>query len=83
MNTFKNKVKRTSKVDLATGNISYIYSYNNKQCAVNEINSQLAKQYVAYDLINHDLECANDWIKQAYLFLPPRNKDKDYDNLYL
>lgn len=68
------KAERKSKVDPTTGGISYVYSYGNRPCAVEEVESILAEKYVAYDLINHDLQCANEWIEQAYLFLPARNK---------
>ncbi len=73
---FAYNVQRVSIVDPETGDLSFSYTCKNGSCITELIDTGIAKKYVAYDLIRHDLVCAKEWIELAYKILPPRGDNK-------
>jgi hypothetical protein len=67
---------RKMELDSSTGDISYNYYFNETECISKEIPSKLAESYIAWDLIAHDLSCAEEWILHAYQLLEPKDKSK-------
>ncbi len=58
-------IERTSELNQDTGNFEYAYFCSGKRCPVRYIESPIAKKYIGYDLIFHDLESAKNWINLA------------------
>ena len=80
MNNFAFNVERISNINPETGDIAYSYIYKNESCITEIIDTRLEKQYVAYDLIHHDLVCAKEWIELAHKILPPRSNGQSTKN---
>lgn len=76
MAEFIETVTRKSELDSSSGDISYKYDFNGTECITTEITSKIAESYIAWDLISHDLSCAEEWILQAYQLLEPKDKSK-------
>ena len=85
MDEFIETVTRKAELDSSSGDISYKYYFNKTECISTEITSKIAESYIGWDLISHDLSCAEEWILQAYQLLEPKDKSKHSktDNVYL
>lgn len=58
-------IERTSELNQDTVDFEYTYFCLGKRCPVSYIESLIAKKYIGYDLIFHDLESAKNWMNLA------------------
>ena len=70
------EIKRSAELDQVTGDQTFRYFCGDEECQAEYPSGELANQYVGYDLILHDLTCAERWINLAYKIIDTHSSDR-------
>lgn len=70
------EIKRSAELDQETGDQSFRYFCGDEECQAEYPSGELANQHVGYDLILHDLTCAERWVNIAYKIIDTHSSNR-------